>query len=670
MRMNGPISYKSVSRRLSSAFVGVVTSALLVFAALAIIVDSKKVSSELETRLDNALKLSTVSLPTPLWNLDNTVVDDFIAALFLDSAIVYAEVVWGKQLISSRRAENYHGDQPSEFGDVDKFIDKSSDILFEGNKVGTIRLVMSRESVKRELVVTMIKIISLIVFIVAAIFFTSLLITRKYIARPLAKLSQSASSIARGNLDTPVDRTTNDEIGQLALHLDQMRRSIKDLFSEVHASKEQIEEYSRTLEQKVDERTRELAQSVEELEALGEVSQVVGSSLDLDKVLSSIVRHAVQLSEADGGTVFTFDRNKQIFLLKTSYGVNQSFEEELRRSRISKGDASVIGQASVRREPVQIADIQVLGEYPLACVQREGYRAVLAVPLIDENELVGGLVVLSKKAGTFPERGVNLLHTFAAQSILAIRNARLFEEIEEKGRQLARADKHKSEFLANMSHELRTPLNAILGYTELILDEIYGTVPDKIVEVLTRLEKNGRHLLNLINDVLDLSKIEAGRFTLTLGDYSLTELIESVHSSLESLAAEKNLALKLNLPEKLPNGKGDDQRLTQVLLNLVGNAIKFTEEGEICIEARAEDECFIVSVVDTGPGISEENLHTVFREFHQVDGSSTKQKGGTGLGLAISKKIVEMHGGRIWVSSSVGAGSTFTFSIPVRVEKS
>lgn len=668
--MNGPNSYKSVSRRLSSAFVGVVTSVLLVFAVLAIIVDSKKVSSELETRLDNALKLSTVSLPTPLWNLDNTVVDDFIAALFLDSAIVYAEVVWGEQLISSRSAENYQGAQPSDFGDVDKFIDKSSDILFEGNKVGTIRLVVSRESVKRELVMTMIKIISLIVFIVAAIFFTSLLITRKYIARPLAKLSQSASSIARGNLDTPVDRTTNDEIGQLALHLDQMRRSIKDLFSEVHANKEQIEEYSRTLEQKVDERTRELAQSVEELEALGEVSQVVGSSLDLDKVLSRIVRHAVQLSEADGGTVFTFDRDKQIFLLKTSYGVNQSFEEELRRSKISRGDASVIGQASVRREPVQIADIHVLDEYPLACVQQEGYRAVLAVPLIDEDELVGGLVVLSKKAGTFPERGVNLLHTFAAQSILAIRNARLFEEIEEKGRQLARADKHKSEFLANMSHELRTPLNAILGYTELILDEIYGTVPDKIVEVLTRLEKNGRHLLSLINDVLDLSKIEAGRFTLTLGDYSLTELIESVHSSLESLAAEKNLALKLNLPEKLPIGKGDDQRLTQVLLNLVGNAIKFTEEGEICIEALAEDECFIVSVVDTGPGISEENLHTVFREFHQVDGSSTKQKGGTGLGLAISKKIVEMHGGRIWVSSSVGAGSTFTFSIPVRVEKS
>ena len=406
------------------------------------------------------------------------------------------------------------------------------------------------------------------------------------------------------------------------------------------------------------------------MEALGEVSQVVGSSLDLGKVLGSIVRHAVLFSEADGGIVFTFDQGRQIFALKTSYGVSQNFEEELRRSRITKGDNSALGQASIKGEPVQIADLSTLAEYPLACVHQEGYRALLAVPLIHEDELVGGLVVMRKHAGTYPERAVNLLHTFAAQSILAIRNARLFEEIEEKGRQLAQADKHKSEFLANMSHELRTPLNAILGYTELILDEIYGEVPEKIEEVLKRLEKNGRHLLSLINDVLDLSKIEAGRFTLTLGEYSLIELIQTVYTSVDSLAAEKNLSMKMNLPEKLPIGRGDDQRLTQVLLNLVGNAIKFTDQGEVCIEAQVEDDHFLVSVADTGPGISEDDLSTVFREFHQIDGSSTKQKGGTGLGLSIAKKIIEMHGGRIWVTSAIGRGSIFNFSVPMRVENS
>ncbi|MGI9535592.1 MAG: ATP-binding protein [Desulfocapsaceae bacterium] len=668
--MTAPESFTSVSRRLSTAFVAVVTLVVLVFAVLAIIIDSAKVSSELEQRLETALQLSTVSLPTPLWNLDNNVVDDFIAALFLDSAIVYAEVVWGEQLISRKSSDTYNSENFSDFSDPDKFIDKSRDILFENNKVGTIRLVMTRESVQREFVLTIIKIISLTAFIIAAIFLTSLLITRKYIAQPLSKLSESASSIAQGNLETPVDIGSNDEVGQLAVHLDQMRKSIKDLFSKVHTSKAQIEEYSRTLEQKVEVRTRELAQSVEELEALGEVSQVVGSSLDLDKVLGSIVRHAVLFSEADGGTLFTFDKAEQLFALKTSYGVTQSFEKELHRARISKGDKSALGQASQQGEPVQIADLSTLAEYPLACVYEEGYRALLAVPLINDDELVGGLVVLRKRAGTFPERGVSLLHTFAAQSILAIRNARLFEEIEEKGRQLAQADKHKSEFLANMSHELRTPLNAILGYTELILDEIYGEVPEKIDEVLKRLEKNGRHLLSLINDVLDLSKIEAGRFTLTLGDYSLIELIQTVYTSVESLAAEKNLLMKMNLPAKLPIGRGDDQRLTQVLLNLVGNAIKFTEQGEIRIEARVDGDRFIVSVADTGPGISKDDLGTVFREFHQIDGSSTKQKGGTGLGLSIAKKIIEMHGGKIWVASIISTGSTFNFSIPVRVKNS
>jgi signal transduction histidine kinase/HAMP domain-containing protein len=668
--MNEPDSFTSVSRRLSFAFVVVITSLLFIFGVLAIIVDSSKVSSELETRLDNALKLSTISLPTPLWNFDNSVVDDFIAALFLDRAIVYAEVVWGDQLIAKHSAERYKEIVEPDFTDTDRFIDKSSDILFEGNKVGTIRLVMSRESVKQELMLTMIKIISLIVFIIGAIFYTSLLITKKYIAQPLSKLSESAYSIAQGNLETPVDKTRDDEIGQLALHFDQMRSSIKDLFSEINSSKEQIEEYSKTLEQKVEDRTMELAQTVEELEALGEVSQVVGSSLDLDKVLGSIVRHAVLFSEADGGIVFTFDQEERTFVLKTSYGVTQGFEEELRRSHITPGDYSILGQASSRGEPVQTADLQTMPEYPLACVRHEGYRALLAVPLIDEEHLVGGLVVLRKETGTFAERGVNLLHTFAVQSILAIRNARLFEEIEEKGRQLARADKHKSEFLANMSHELRTPLNAILGYTELILDQIYGEVPEKIAEVLSRLEKNGRHLLSLINDVLDLSKIEAGRFTLSLGDYSLIELVETVLASVESLAAEKNLSLTTNLPKKLPVGRGDTQRLAQVLLNLVGNAIKFTEQGEISIEAKTDEDYFIVSVKDTGPGISEENQATVFKEFHQLDGSSTKQKGGTGLGLSIAKKIIEMHGGRIWVDSAIGAGSSFTFSIPVRVENS
>jgi signal transduction histidine kinase len=264
---------------------------------------------------------------------------------------------------------------------------------------------------------------------------------------------------------------------------------------------------------------------------------------------------------------------------------------------------------------------------------------------------------------------VDLLQTFATQSVLAIQNARLFREIEDKSRQLAIAGKHKSQFLANMSHELRTPLNAILGYTELILDNIYGEVPEKVRDVLKRLEKSGHHLLGLINDVLDLSKIEAGQVTLSLTDYSMREVVQTVVTALESLAAEKNLALKVTVPLDLPPTRGDERRMTQVLLNLVGNAIKFTEVGEVRVEVRVSNGAVLVSVADTGPGISEAHHQKIFEEFQQADASSTRKKGGTGLGLSISKKIIELHGGRIWVESSLGKGSTFSFALPVRAER-
>ncbi len=274
-----------------------------------------------------------------------------------------------------------------------------------------------------------------------------------------------------------------------------------------------------------------------------------------------------------------------------------------------------------------------------------------------------------KAPGEFSKSTVDLLQTFAAQSVLAIQNARLFSEIGEKSRQLEVASQHKSQFLANMSHELRTPLNAILGYTELILDGIYGEMPDKVRGVLERVQSNGKHLLGLINDVLDLSKIEAGQLTLSLTDYSIKDVVHSVFSAVESLATAKQLALKIEMPPNLPTAHGDERRLAQVLLNLVGNAIKFTDTGEVAIKASASNGSYTLSVHDTGPGISEADHGKIFEEFQQADSSATKKKGGTGLGLSISKRIVEMHGGRIWVDSSLGEGSTFSFTVPVTVDQ-
>jgi signal transduction histidine kinase len=242
---------------------------------------------------------------------------------------------------------------------------------------------------------------------------------------------------------------------------------------------------------------------------------------------------------------------------------------------------------------------------------------------------------------------------------------RMNDELRMLYKQLETASRHKSSFLANMSHELRTPLNAILGYTELIMDGIYGQVPDRIKEVLRRVQHSGRHLLGLINDVLDLSKIEAGQLELSIRDFSIEDIARTVCASVESLAAEKKLALTISVPPGLPPVKGDERRIAQVLLNLVGNAIKFTDAGEIEVEAAVSTRELVISVADKGPGISVADRERIFDEFQQGDDAQARAKGGTGLGLAIAKRIVEMHGGRVWVDSSEGRGSIFRFTLPI-----
>ena len=425
--------------------------------------------------------------------------------------------------------------------------------------------------------------------------------------------------------------------------------------------------------QELQTRTRELARSVEELKALGEVSQAVSSSLDLQTVLTTIVDRAVQLSGTNGGVIYEYDEITQEFEFRASHGVDSELFEALRfgaRMRLGEG---ALGQAAATRAPIQVPDI--LDERALVFAKvrpilaHAGYRSLLAVPLLIEQRIIGGLVVWRLPSGSFSPDVMNLLQTFATQSVLAIQNARLFREIEEKGHQLEIASKHKSQFLANMSHELRTPLNAILGYAELIMDDIYGEVPDKIRQALERVQRSGQHLLSLINAVLDLSKIEAGQLTLSLNDYSMKEVVYTAMTSVESLAAEKHLKLSFELSPDLPIAKGDERRIVQVLLNLLGNAIKFTEAGEVKMRVTTADDAFLVGVSDTGAGISEADQEKIFEEFQQADSSSTKQKGGTGLGLSIAKRIIEMHGGRIWVESSLRTGSTFWFTLPVRIDR-
>jgi len=241
-------------------------------------------------------------------------------------------------------------------------------------------------------------------------------------------------------------------------------------------------------------------------------------------------------------------------------------------------------------------------------------------------------------------------------------------ELGHLNQQLAQTSRAKSEFLANMSHELRTPMNTILGFTEMVLDGLYGDVPEDLKEQLSDIQVNGRHLLRLINDVLDLSKIEAGRMELALGEYSVREIVDVVYASLRSLAAEKGLQFTIDVPDDLPVAYGDNGRLTQCLMNLTGNAIKFTRKGAVEIGVQLVGSELVYRVNDTGIGIPQEELENVFAEFRQVDATVTREFGGTGLGLSISKKFVEMHGGRIWVESELGKGCTFFFAVPLQAK--
>ncbi|TMJ99803.1 MAG: response regulator [Alphaproteobacteria bacterium] len=417
-------------------------------------------------------------------------------------------------------------------------------------------------------------------------------------------------------------------------------------------------------------RTDELGQSVGELRALGEVSQAVNSTLDLQTVLSTIVAKAVQLSDTDAGSIYVHDETQQEFQLQANYGMSDELIAALKDHHVDISGA--VAEAAKQGEPIQVPDMQAERPIPAnELMLREGYRARLLVPLLRFHEIMGALVVRRKTPGEFSKNTIDLLRTFAAQSVLAIQNARLFQEIEEKGRQLELASQHKSQFVASMSHELRTPLNAIIGLTEMMVTNATRFGTEKAAEPLKRVHRAGQHLLGLINQVLDLSKIEAGKLELNPESVNLPPLIDEVIGTARQLAQQNKNQLVVEAQDNLGMLTTDPMRLRQILLNLLSNACKFTSQGEIKLKARriANGRNWVeFAVSDTGIGMTPEQQAKLFEEFTQADSSTARRYGGTGLGLAITRKLARMMGGDVAVTSEQGKGSVFTVRLPSGAE--
>ena len=424
--------------------------------------------------------------------------------------------------------------------------------------------------------------------------------------------------------------------------------------------------------QELQERTRELAESVEEMKALGEVGQAVSSTLDLQTVLSTIVGRAVQLSGTDCGIIYEYDEPTQEFHLRASYQMEQELVDTYHATPLRLGQGAT-GRAAETRVPVQIADLRQEQEFATRgmrpILSRLGYQSLLAVPLLLERKIMGALTIYRRETGSFAPEIVNLLRTFATQSVLAIQNAQLFREIEAKGRQIEAANRHKSEFLANVSHELRTPLNAIIGFSEVLGERMFGELNEKQAEYTEDILSSGRHLLSLINDILDLSKIEAGRMELELTKFDLPSAVENALILVRERATRHGIKLERAIDERLGDFTGDERKVKQILVNLLSNSVKFTPEGgKIHVNASLNNGSVIISIADTGIGIAKEDQEAIFEEFRQVGTNYAQKREGTGLGLTLTRKFVEMHGGKIWVESELGKGATFTFTLPIKQE--
>jgi signal transduction histidine kinase len=471
------------------------------------------------------------------------------------------------------------------------------------------------------------------------------------VVRPVRILSEGVERIGTGDLGYRLDLKTGDEIEVLADEFNKMTSQLQESYS--------------NLEQKVEDRTRELTESLEQQTATSEVLGIIASSpTDLQPVLDALAERAARLCEASNAQIYRADGN--ILRLAACHGSLPATEE------IPIVRTSVLGRVFLDRRTIHIDDLaaKVETEFPSAkeAQERFGHRTLLAAPLLREGLALGVIGIRRTEVRPFSEKQMALLKTFADQAVIAIENVRLFQEIQEKNDQLEAANRHKSQFLANVSHELRTPLNSIIGFTRIVLRRTGAQIPDLQKENLQKVLVSSEHLLSLINELLDLAKIESGRMEVYAETFQLNDVVRMATSTVEPMLKDGRVRLVTEIAPDIPPLKTDRDKLKQAVLNLLSNAAKFTERGEIKVAAWQENGNVKLTVSDTGIGMKKEALDYIFEEFRQADMSSTRRYGGTGLGLAIVKRFINLMGGDIGVESEVGKGSKFTITIPMSLK--
>jgi signal transduction histidine kinase len=547
-----------------------------------------------------------------------------------------------------------------------------------GATIGFVRLGLSLESVRRHavsIIQTWVGIsLAFLALAVGVIFAFS-----ERITQPIKRLTDHAKQIEAGNLAAVIPVRSQDEIGQLGASFNAMARSLSRNVSDKERLLDELKNLNQTLEDRIRERTAELAErgeelrrSLEEVESMARVSRALGSTINLEEVLKMVCLYGTEISESDACGIVEIDAGSKSLRLVAAHRLPPTAADGLRGLQGDVLEKLREGAPAVG-EVAQIEDLAEPSAFPLRMlVLGEGFRSLLSMTLGD-GRVLRTLFALRREPGRWSDTLVHLLTTLGSQSQVAIENARLFHEVEtqrieleDKSHAVEAANRHKSEFLANMSHELRTPLNAVIGFSEVLLERMFGELNEKQEDYLRDILGSGRHLLSLINDILDLSKIEAGRMELELREFDLPAAAHNAMTLVRERAQRRGVRLLDEISADVTNVVGDERKLKQVILNLLSNAVKFTGQGgSVTLRVARDGEAVRVSVVDTGVGIAKEDHEKIFEAFRQARGTSHAGKTeGTGLGLTLSRKIVDLHGGRLWVESKPQQGSTFSFTLP------